>query len=226
MTEIFYAIHPKTGKPVDIGCMNMANEAIYPALDTIIGEMCDVFRSSPYFHIGSDECQTTGLPLHAGYKAFMAKHGLKNDDEVGSYFIDRVNAMIAKRGKKTIKWEGVGDEACKDVIFMCWVGNNRTAERLARDGFTMITCPWGLGVPWPEWSMYVCNGSLLKPSDPVLGATTVMWEQTPAMHLASARRGLPERQERTWGPDNRFTEQGFARVAGTAPTRWPPGWPG
>ncbi len=191
--------------------MNIANEKLYPVLDTLIGEMCDVFRSSPYFHIGTDECQTNGLPVHAGFKAFLARHGLKNEDEVCGYFINAVNAMVAKRGKKTIKWEGVGDEACKDAICMCWVGNNRTAERLAHDGFTVITCPWNLGVPWPQWSMYVCNGSLLKPSDPVLGATTVMWEQTPTRHLASARRGLPERQERTWGPDNRFTEQGFAR---------------
>jgi hypothetical protein len=211
MPEVFCAIHPKTGKPVDIACMNMANEKLYPVLDTLIGEMCDVFHSSPYFHIGTDECETNGLPVHAGFKKFLAKHNLKNETEVGSYFINQVNAMIAKRGKKTIKWEGVGDAACKDVICMCWVGNNRTAERLVHEGFTVITCPWGLGVPWPEWSMYVCNGSMLKPTDPVLGATTVMWEQSPAMHLSGARRGLAERQERTWGPDNRFTEQGFGR---------------
>ena len=211
MPEVFCAIHPKTGKPVDIGCMNLANEKLYPVLDTLIGEMCDVFHSSPYFHIGTDECETNGLPVHAGFKAFLAKRGLKNEGEVCGYFINQVNAMIAKRGKKTIKWEGVGDDACKDVILMCWVGNNRTAERAAQSGFTVITCPWGLGVPWPQWSMYVCNGSLLKPTDPVLGATTVMWEQTPAMHLSGARRGLPERQERTWGPDNHFTEEGFAR---------------
>ena len=186
--KTFLAVHPKTGKPVDIGCMCIANEKLYPVLDTLIGEMCDVFHSSPYFHIGTDECETNGLPAHAGFKAFLAKHGLKNEDAVCDYFINEVNAMIAKRGKKTIKWEGVGDDACKDVVCMCWVGNNRTAERLVHNGFTVITCPWELGVPWPEWSMYVCNGSLLKPSDTVLGATTVMWEQKPAMHLASARR--------------------------------------
>ncbi len=210
MPEVFCAIHPKTGKPVDIGCMNLANEKLYPVLDTLIGEMCDVFRSSPYFHIGTDECETNGLPVHAGFKAFLAKRGLKNEGEVCGYFINQVNAMIAKRGKKTIKWEGVGDEACKDVILMCWVGNNRTAERAAHNGFTVITCPWGLGVPWPQWSMYVCNGSMLKPSDPVIGATTVMWEQTPAIHLSGAAR--PARTAGTHlGPDNYFTEAGFAR---------------
>ena len=57
MPEVFGTIDPKTGRPIDIGVMNMSNEALYPVLDTLIGEMCDVFHSSPYFHIGSDECQ-------------------------------------------------------------------------------------------------------------------------------------------------------------------------
>ena len=73
LPEIFDAINPESRQPVGIGCMNMSNEALYPALDTIIGEMCDVFKSSPYFHIGSDEVTSGRLSLHSGYKAFMAK---------------------------------------------------------------------------------------------------------------------------------------------------------
>jgi hexosaminidase len=42
LPEIFDAINPDSKQPVGMGCMNMSNEAIYPALDTIIGEMCDV----------------------------------------------------------------------------------------------------------------------------------------------------------------------------------------
>ena len=211
MPEVFSAVHPQSGKPVDIGVMNLANEALYPALDTLIGEMCDVFRSSPYFHIGTDECETNAMAAHAGYKAFLARHGLKDEAEVTRRFIREVNAMVARRGKKTIKWEGIADDACDDVVCMCWVGDNRTAERMVARGFTVITCPWNLGLPWPEWSMYFCNGSRLTRNDPVLGSNVVFWEQTPERHLCGARRALAERQERTWGPDNRFTEDGFAR---------------
>ncbi len=53
--EVFDAINPESRQPVGIGCMNMSSETLYPALDAIIGEMCDVFQSSPYFHIGGDE---------------------------------------------------------------------------------------------------------------------------------------------------------------------------
>jgi hypothetical protein len=64
--------------------------------------------------------------------------------------------------------------------------------------------------------MYACNGSLLKHTDPVLGAMVPIWEQGGETSLAMMRDMVPRRQERTWGPDDTFTEQDFARrVAGT-----------
>src|SRR3954449_1499996 len=51
LPEIFDAINPASKRPVGIGCMNLSNEALYPALHALIGEMCDVFKSSLYFHI-------------------------------------------------------------------------------------------------------------------------------------------------------------------------------
>jgi hexosaminidase len=209
LPEIFDAINPDTRQPVGIGCMNLSNEALYPALDTIIGEMCDVFQSSPYFHIGSDEVTSGRLSLHGGYKAFMAKHGLKNDGELADHFVREVCAIVKKHGRKAIKWEGLANFATKDVIIMCWEGNSTFASEALARGYTTITCPWGLGVPWEEWSMYRCNASRLKKGDSVLGATLVAWEQPPQFHIASLRH-LPSRQERTWGPDNKVTVAGFA----------------
>src|SRR5262249_54156657 len=87
--------------------------------------------------------------------------------------------------------------------------NNNTASQMIAQGYTTITCPWGLGVPWEDWNMYICNGSRLKKGDSVLGATLVSWEQSAQFHLNSVRH-VASRQERTWGPDNRFPAQGFA----------------
>ncbi len=209
LPAIFDAINPVSGQPVGIGCMNMSNEAIYPALDTIIGEMCDVFKSSPYFHIGSDEVTSGRLSLHPGYKGFMEKHRLKNDTELADHFIREVCAIVKKHGKKAIKWEGLANYATKDVVIMCWEGNSTFATEALARGYVTITCPWNLHVPWEQWSMYQCNASALKRGDAVLGATLVAWEQPPAFHIASLRN-LPARQERTWGPDNKVTVAGFA----------------
>jgi hexosaminidase len=209
LPEVFDAINPTSKQPVGMGCMNMANEEIYPALDAIIGEMCEVFRSSPYFHIGGDEVSMGRVALHPGYKAFMAKHGLKDDADLGKHFTVRVNEIVKKHGKKTIKWEGLANEASRDIVVMAWVNNNQAAGHLIARGFTTITCPWGLGVPWEDWNMYICNGSRLKKGDPVLGATLVAWEQPPLTHLSGVRN-VASRQERTWNPDHTVTVQGFA----------------
>ncbi len=209
LPEIFDAINPQSNQPVGMGCMNMSNEAIYPALDTIIGEMCEVFQSSPYFHIGSDEVSSGRLSLHPGYKAFMAKHGLKDDQQLADFFIAKVCDIVKKHGKKAIKWEGLSNSATKDVIIMAWDANSNVAAEMQARGYTTITCPWTLGVPWQDWNMYICNGSRLKKTDSVLGATLVAWEQPPLTHITNLRN-LASRQERTWGPDNSVTEAGFA----------------
>ena len=208
LPEIFDAINPETKEPINLGCMNMANEEIYPALDTIIGEMCDVFKSTPYFHIGTDEASMGRLPLHSGYKAFMAKHNLKDDGELGNYFIAQVNEMIKKRGKKTIKWEGMGAGASKDIIVMPWILRSNAARVFLDQGITTITAPWDLEMPWTQWSMYECNNSKIKKGESVLGATAIAWEMAAPGNLHRAR-AVAGRQERTWGPDNTVTEAGF-----------------
>jgi hypothetical protein len=209
MPEIFDALNPDTKQPIHMGCMNMSNEELYPVIDALIGEMCDVFRSSPYFHIGSDEVTSGRLSLHPGYKAFLAKHNLKDDHALADHFVATVCDMVKKRGKKAIKWEGLSNTATKDVIIMGWESNSTTTTDFLARGYTTITVPWNLGVPWEQWNMYVCNGSRHKKGDSVLGAMLVAWEQPPLTHITNLRQ-VASRQERTWGPDNSVTVEGFA----------------
>jgi hexosaminidase len=210
LPEIFDAIDPETKQPVRLGCMNMANEEIYRALDTIIGEASAIFKSSPYFHIGSDEVQMGKVALYSGYKDFMEKHNLKSDGELANHFIARVAGIVARHGKKPIKWEGLANHASSNIVIMAWDDRSNCAAEMVARGRTTITCPWGLGVPWEQWNMYHCNASHLKRGDSVLGATVVMWEQRPDDQVRILRTRIPERQERTWGPDNPVTVEGFA----------------
>jgi hexosaminidase len=58
--------------------IDMAKDRIYPILNQVISEICDVFQSSPCFHIGGDEIEFAwyGLP-HV--KAYMKEHDLGTD---------------------------------------------------------------------------------------------------------------------------------------------------
>ncbi|MCY2924339.1 MAG: family 20 glycosylhydrolase [Planctomycetota bacterium] len=208
--EVFGYVDPATGAPVDQGMMNLANPKLYQALDTILGEMCEVFADSPYVHVGYDEVSgdVTGTPQA---RQFMKDHKLANASELHQHFLTQLNEMIKKRGKKTIIWEGACSGACKDVIVMTWCANSPAAAQLTAGGFTTITVPWNFaGVKPCDWTMYHSNGVLLKPGDSVLGAMLPAWEQKGEVHVRWLR-GLPARVERTWGPDNAFTDEGFAR---------------
>src|SRR5436853_6181614 len=110
---------------------------------------------------------------------------------------------------KVNMWEGRPNTATKDWIIMGWELNSTVATDMLARGQTTLTVPWTLGVPWEQWNMYVCNGSRLKKGDSVLGATLVAWEQPPLTHITNLRN-LASRQERTWGPDNSVTVEGFA----------------
>ena len=54
LPEIF-GYKDNSGKMVGKSVINIVSDRAISALDTIVGEMCDVFKSSPYFHVGCDE---------------------------------------------------------------------------------------------------------------------------------------------------------------------------
>ena len=220
LPEVFGAIDPVTNMPVPQGMMNIASPKLYAALDTIIGEMCEVFASSPYFHIGFDEVSgLDGVASTPAAQAFMHDKGLKTSGELLAYFAVQTHAMVKKRGRKTILWEGAANGVAKDIIHMAWDGNAHTATRLVAQGITTVTVPWNLaGVPWNEWSMYHCNGSLLKKVDPVLGAMLPTWEQNGATNIRWLRGTLVKRQERTWGPDTVIEPIAFTRRSAATDT--------
>ncbi len=220
MPELFDA--PKEpGGEAWIAAMNMANDKMYPALDTLVGEICEVFKSSPYFHIGCDETQLGILASLPATTEYMAKHKMTGVHELFIRHVQIMSQFIAKRGKKTIAWEGapVTDPVKDDVIVMTWEGNARSAERYQAAGFTTITVPWGLSVPLVEWNMYICNGSFLKRTDKVIGALLPMWEMSSEALISAYLKGIPIRHERTWGPDNVFAEEEINRRAAATEAR-------
>jgi len=200
------------------GVMNIASEKMYQALQTLIGEICMVFKSSPYFHIGCDECSPDGAVGTPGAKEYMQRHKLPGDTrpirngwECYVLHAIRMNEMVRKHGKVPIAWEGVADDdrLKNDLIVMTWYSGGH-AQSLEQRGWTVITVPWSAG-PLPAWSMYFCNGHTYQRTSNVLGASRPMWEMSATALVGGYAHGLCERQERTWGPDNGFKEDEYRK---------------
>ncbi len=197
------------GKLGNVGwhAMDVLNPKIYPILDTLVGEMCAVFKSSPYFHIGGDEVEPAWYKGNEHVKKYMKDKKITNDCDIWLPYGQNMARIVKKHGKKTIMWDGVpvgcplDPSLANDIIVYSWFPRAGRA-RLAQDrGFTTITVPWNMP-PFPEFSMFTCNDDVLARKDKVLGHCRPMWEMDHVALANSYLRGAPERHERTWGPDS------------------------
>ena len=186
--------------------MDIANDDIYPVLDEVVKEICQVFKSSPYFHIGGDEVQWDWFIDRPHVKEFMKKEGMPEKDKGGKdellkRHVLKMDAIVKKYGKKTIFWGGYQgpptDPAMKDLIMYSWyIG----AQKAIDAGFTIITVPWEIRGPHEKWNIYSANADQLDRSASILGGARVAWEQSAESYINSCIYEAI-RQEGTWAPD-------------------------
>ena len=67
--------------------INFVNPAVLQAVDKLIGEMCDVFHSSPYFHMGGDEADISLVDQHPDRMG--GAHGMHCGDFQGAHGMKR-----------------------------------------------------------------------------------------------------------------------------------------
>jgi hexosaminidase len=201
------------GKRVSLGVINMVSEEAFRALDTIVGEVCAVFRSSPYFVMGGDESSLGGTERMPEVKAFLAKHKLADTHAVFNAFVNRMYGIVKKHGKRPIVWEGAPLRPVappKDLIVLPWVGGGGTAAALVRDGYTVINPPWGVKTPYMD--PYHVNGAQLKKGEPLLrGATSILWESPQEAAVPYLRQTGALRNEPTWNPNTGRDHADFLR---------------
>jgi hexosaminidase len=186
------------GKVVTPGVINLVREEAFQALDTLVGEVAAVFRSSPYVHIGCDEASVAEVEKLPEVRAFMTRHRLSSTGAVFNAFVNRMHGIVKKHGKRMIVWEGAALDPVappKDLIVMPWVGGAGTAAELVRRGYSVINPPWGTKTPY--FDPYLVNGAQLKRGEPLLlGATSISWESpeeaaVPFLRYAGALRNEP-----------------------------------
>ncbi len=83
-----------------------ANEKVYPFLDKVFTEVAALFPFG-YIHVGGDECAKNFWEKSDAIKQLMQKEGLKDMQEVQSYFEKRVEKIIESKGKKVIGWDEI-----------------------------------------------------------------------------------------------------------------------
>ncbi len=80
----------------DVFCAG--NEATFTFLQNILQETMRTFPNSPYIHIGGDECPKERWKHCPKCQQRMKDHGLKDEHELQSYFIQRIEKYLQDSG--------------------------------------------------------------------------------------------------------------------------------
>ncbi|MDA1142693.1 MAG: family 20 glycosylhydrolase [Planctomycetota bacterium] len=203
--------------------INFVKDDVMNAVETIVGEICEVFKSTPYFHIGGDEADLALANQNILMKEAMKKYDLPNVHELYRRFIAQMNVIVKKNGKQMIVWEGFNRggkvEIPRDVIVMAYEIRFYMPDLLVKDGYQVINASW---TPLyvvnnkvrPEAEIYGWNmfqfkphgaapespGKVVADSDRVIGAQICAWEQPQEAEMPSLRRRAPPMAERIWNP--------------------------
>jgi hexosaminidase len=214
--------------------INFCKDDVMRAVETVTGEMCEVFKSSPYFHIGGDEADLALANQNVDFKAAMKKYDLPNQHELYRRFVCQMDEIVKKHGKQMIVWEGFGRRGKvpipTDIIVMAYEIRFYMPGDLVDDGYKVINASWtplyvvNKNCRPPEeiyaWNLYQFKpygakpeapGRIVPPSENVIGAEMCAWEQKESQEMPSLRERLPTMIERIWNPAANKAFENFNR---------------
>ena len=140
-------------------CLNPAIEGVYAAIETIFGEMAEMFPSR-WFHVGADEVPKDAWSSSPKANEMRARLGVTTGaNELQAHFLQRIQAFLTSRGKVTGAWEeaahGGGIEKSQCYL-VGWV-NVEGSQRLAAEGYDVVVAPgqtfymdMANGIEWHE----------------------------------------------------------------------------
>jgi len=120
--------------------LDPSNEEVYSNLDKIFTEIAALFPFE-YIHTGGDENAKNNWAKSANVQALMKKEGLKNQNEVQSYFVRRVQKIVNSKGKKLMGWDEILEGGLSgDAAVMSWRGVKGGIEA-AQQGHKVVMSP-------------------------------------------------------------------------------------
>jgi len=95
-------------------------ETTYTFAENVFTEIAALFPSQ-YIHLGADEVEKSSWKNVPECEALMKKEGLKNINELQSYFVHRMERFLISKNKKMIGWDEILDGGIsKTATMMYW----------------------------------------------------------------------------------------------------------
>ncbi|GAB3564198.1 family 20 glycosylhydrolase [Spirosoma luteolum] len=114
-----FAVATKWGVFDDVFC---PTEKTFTFLENVLTEVMALFPGK-YIHIGGDECPKTAWRNSAFCQNLMKREGLKNENELQSYFIRRIDKFVTGKGRRIIGWDEILEGGLSpNATVMSWRG--------------------------------------------------------------------------------------------------------
>ncbi|WP_129714688.1 beta-N-acetylhexosaminidase [Pedobacter sp. SYP-B3415] len=135
------------------------SENTFSFLQNVLDEVIAIFPSK-YIHIGGDECPKTYWKESAFCQQLMKEKGLKDEHELQSYFIQRIEKYINGKGRSIIGWDEILEGGlAPNATVMSWRGEAGGIEA-AKQNHDVIMTPGSQG-------LYIDHKQSNSPDEPV-----------------------------------------------------------
>jgi hexosaminidase len=110
----------------DVYCAG--NESTFKFIEDVLTEVCALFPGK-YIHIGGDECPKTRWKTCPKCQKRIKEEGLKDEHELQSYFIRRIEKFLNAKGKQIIGWDEILEGGlAPNAAVMSWRGEQGGIE--------------------------------------------------------------------------------------------------
>ena len=121
-----YEVQTRWGVFDDVFCAG--KEETFSFLEDVLTEVMELFPSE-YIHIGGDECPKTRWEKCPLCQKRMKEEGLKDEHELQSYFIQRIEKFVLSKGRKIIGWDEILEGGlAPEATVMSWRGTTGGIE--------------------------------------------------------------------------------------------------
>ena len=111
-----------TGKPYTSGEVCIGNEETFKFFEDVLDEVIRLFPSR-YIHIGGDEASRRHWKTCPKCQKRMKEEGLKDESELQSYMIARIEKYLNDKGREIIGWDEILDGGlAPNATVMSWRG--------------------------------------------------------------------------------------------------------
>ncbi|CAB9512249.1 hexosaminidase subunit [Seminavis robusta] len=122
----------------DVFCAG--NEATFTFLQNVLTEVMELFPSK-YIHIGGDECPKARWKECSKCQKRIQNENLKDEHELQSYFIKRIESFLNENGRSLIGWDEILEGGlAPNATVMSWRGTEGGIQA-ANEGHSVVFAP-------------------------------------------------------------------------------------